>query len=60
MHLAYSALNQLNEEPQTTKPHKESNITIRYNAHIATCEKFHREITAIRQYLPNWQPVFNY
>jgi len=60
MHIAYSALSQLIDEPKTNKPREENNITIRYNAYLATCEKFHQEITAIRQYLPNWQPAFNY
>lgn len=49
MTLVYSALN--------TKPdEKKSEFALRYLAYQDTCEKFRKEIAAIRKYSPDWMP----
>ena len=60
MHLAYSAIGTLNNNQpsgiQLNEP--ESEIQLRYNAYKTTCDKFSREIAAIRKYIPGWAPKF--
>lgn len=64
MHLAYSAIDinttntvQKNNTQQRAANHE---LTIRYQAYQAACNKFSREITAIQKYLPGWTPKFSY
>jgi len=58
MYLAYSALD---PSQQTGNQIQLSNqLIIRYQAYQAVCEKYQHEIAAIRKYLPNWKPNFNY
>jgi len=63
MYIAYSALQSApaNGE-QLPKPDNTQNnnheLQLRYQAYQATCSKYRREIAAIQQYLPNWQPKF--
>ena len=53
MHLAYSALNPASQGIN-------HQIIMRLKAYQAVCEKYKHEIAAIRRYLPNWSPAFNY
>ena len=59
MYIAYSALqtaSQQNTPIQTESQNSE--LLLRYQAYQSTCQKYHREITAIQQYLPGWTPAF--
>jgi hypothetical protein len=58
MHLAYSAIKNTDQQPiQPDQIEPES--VLRFEAYLTVCEKYSREIAAIRQYLPGWQPPFN-
>lgn len=58
MYLAYSALNQSNKTNRLKPVSKQTKL--RYKGYVAACNKYEQEIAAIRQYLPNWQPVFKH
>jgi hypothetical protein len=59
MYIAYSALPNLNRQTEHQRHEEpENNLLIRYRAYVATCEKYHLEITAIQKYIPGWQPAF--
>ena len=67
MYIAYSALapnerlkQNLTPQHQIKQPKslEEDTLQIRYRAHIAVCEKYSREITAIQKHIPGWQPKF--
>jgi hypothetical protein len=60
MHLAYSALQTINEQTNNNKPIADNQIVTRYKAYQAVCDKYSREIAAIQKYIPNWRPAFNY
>lgn len=61
MYLAYSALNQLNQDNKTVKLKPVSKKTmLRFRGYVAACNKYQQEIAAIKQYLPDWQPAFKY
>ena len=51
MILVYSALR---DQPSTTEIR---NYKLRYQAYLQTCEKYRRDIAAIRKYLPGWTPA---
>ncbi|HEY9534821.1 MAG TPA: hypothetical protein VIQ77_09805 [Mucilaginibacter sp.] len=57
MHIAYTALQDNN--PQPTKSSTDNNqLSIRFKAYYAACDKCSKEITAIQKYLPGWVPPF--
>ena len=59
MHIAYSALHpvtQTSHPNETATPQHE--LLLRYQAYQTICAKYNREIAAIQQYLPGWQPKF--
>lgn len=55
MHLVYSALQQTDVNHSSNHHHADE---ISLKAYNAVCEKYEREITAIRKYFPNWSPAF--
>jgi hypothetical protein len=59
MYIAYSALQTASQHnaPIQTEP-QNNELLLRYQAYQSTCQKYHREITAIQQYLPGWTPAF--
>jgi hypothetical protein len=63
MHIVYSALNQPNaaavfsSEPNIDNSDLPEPL-LRYQAYLAACQKFSKEITAIQKYSPGWQPAF--
>lgn len=58
MYLAYSALDPSTQAGQQNQISEQ--LLIRYQAYLAVCEKRKSEIAAIRKYLPDWKPNFNY
>jgi len=58
MYLAFSALQSSSQTGNQNQLSKQ--LIIRYQAYQAVCEKYQHEIAAIRKYLPNWKPNFNY
>jgi hypothetical protein len=56
MHIAYSALNQNNNQNQGNQSQTE--LQQRYEAYQVICNKYSREIAAIQKYLPGWTPKF--
>jgi len=61
MQLVYSSLRPIDnfhEVKELTTAAKKRKL--RYNGYHAACEKYREEIIAIRQYMPNWKPVFKY
>jgi len=59
MYIAYSALQTASQRnaPIQTEP-QNNELLLRYQAYQSTCQKYHREIAAIQQYLPGWTPAF--
>jgi len=62
MHIAYSAISALPHSPQGKQepPEPGSELMLRYQAHVAACDKYSHEIAAIKQWLPGWEPKFSY
>jgi len=58
MHLAYSAFSLHNNARQNTNGITESDLLLRYKAYQTACNKYSREINAIKKYLPGWTPKF--
>lgn len=58
MHLVYSALKPNNKDDFSISDQQTSEKMLRYSAYLAVCEKYCREIAAIRKYFPNWSPEF--
>jgi len=56
MYLIYSAY-QHQVSPNTADPNNHEK-QLRYEAYMAVCEKYRREIAAIQKHLPNWKPRF--
>ena len=57
MHLAYSAINQMNNNQQNSDlPQADNERLLRYQAYQQACEKYRHEIAAIQKYLPGWLP----
>ena len=59
MHLAYSAVNNINNNPQPNKNEKDNELMLRYEAYQLTCSKYSSEIAAIQKYIPGWVPKLN-
>ena len=56
MHIAYSALRTQLINGKAQPINKE--LTERYEAYQATCNKYRDEIAAIQKYMPGWAPPF--
>ena len=61
MYIAYSALRNppSGRQQQTNNAEAETTFTelqLRYQAYQNTCSKYRREIAAIQQHIPGWQP----
>jgi hypothetical protein len=55
MHIAYSALK---KTPQpATKQVATEQLSTRFKAYQAACNKYSKEIAAIQQYIPGWAPA---
>jgi len=57
MYIAHSAL-QPELQQLTTRQTliTDNELQLRYQAYQAICSKYHREIAAIQQYMPDWRP----
>jgi hypothetical protein len=60
MHIAYSALRVQPQKTGNQHGNETGNLALRYQAYLATCQKFHKEIIAIQKQMPGWRPKFNY
>ena len=63
MYIAYSALQNPLFDGQQQTDHAQPETTgtelqLRYQAYQTICSKYHREIVAIQQHIPGWQPKF--
>jgi hypothetical protein len=58
MYIAYSALNQHNNQLQNQSNQPQTELQQRYEAYQITCNKYSREIAAIQKYMPGWMPKF--
>ena len=56
MHLAYSTIAE--SRRQKSKKNRRCNLSLRYDAYLAACDKYKDEIVAIRKYFPGWNPAF--
>ncbi|MDB5126714.1 hypothetical protein [Mucilaginibacter sp.] len=54
MYIAYSALRTQQKNGKALPINKE--LTERYEAYQATCQKYQAEIAAIQKYMPGWMP----
>jgi len=63
MYIAYSALQNPLPGGQQQTDHAQAETTgteiqLRYQAYQTICSKYRREIAAIQQHIPGWQPRF--
>ncbi|MCQ6958793.1 hypothetical protein [Mucilaginibacter aquariorum] len=56
MHIVYSALRTQLKNGKAQPINQE--LTERYEAYQATCNKYREEIAAIQKYMPGWAPPF--
>ena len=55
MYLAYSAPN-MPHNGNHSEQQMDNDLTLRYQAYLAACQKHQREIVEIRKYFPGWAP----
>jgi hypothetical protein len=55
MYLAYSAFN-ITNNGNRKEQQLDNDLTLRYHAYLAACQKYQREIVEIRKYFPGWAP----
>ncbi|MDB5003517.1 MAG: hypothetical protein JWQ34_1742 [Mucilaginibacter sp.] len=58
MHIAYSALQNTNNQTAQAKPTTVDQLSIRFKAYQNACNKYSKEITAIQKYIPGWVPAY--
>jgi hypothetical protein len=58
MHIAYSALPNINQPMPVDKITVHTEHSIRLEAYQDTCDKFCKEIIAIQKYIPGWVPAY--
>ena len=58
MYLAYSAFQDPLQKSSADEKPADNNYDNRYNAYQAICNKYTREIKAIRKYFPGWMPAY--
>ena len=56
MHLAYSALRPESNLNHNSAGEQTADNVLRYLAYLEACEKYRRQIAAIRKYFPGWAP----
>ncbi|MDN3547231.1 hypothetical protein [Mucilaginibacter aquaedulcis] len=59
MYIAYSALQSLSADNQQNKTDQSLHEpSVRYQAYLAACAKYSKEIADIQKFLPGWMPAF--
>ena len=58
MHIAYTTLQDNKPQPIQGSVIDNHQLSIRFEAYYAACDKYSKEITAIQKYLPGWVPPY--
>lgn len=57
MHIAYSALKNTPQQIPAANQTATEQLSARFKAYQAVCNKYSKEIAAIQQYIPGWAPA---